>query len=85
MAPVLPSMWFFSTKARKTIWQGEFRDGDYLVFGRESKGLPESLLAENAERCVRIPQMNPRARSLNLGTACGIGLFEAIRQTQTAG
>ncbi|HSI85247.1 MAG: tRNA (cytidine(34)-2'-O)-methyltransferase [Candidatus Methylacidiphilales bacterium] len=80
-----PRLWFFTTKSPKTFWQADFQPGDYLVLGRESKGLPESLLAENPERCIRIPQFNPQARSLNLGTAAGIGLFEAIRQTQMHG
>ncbi|PTY03355.1 tRNA (cytidine(34)-2'-O)-methyltransferase [Verrucomicrobia bacterium LW23] len=79
-----PRLWYFTTKARKSLWQAEFRDGDYLVFGRESKGLPESLLAANEEWCIKIPQYNPHARSLNLSTAAGIGLFEALRQTRGA-
>ena len=72
--------WFFTTKARRGLWDGEFQKGDWLVFGRESKGLPESLLQANAESCLRIP-MRSEARSLNLATSVGIGVFEALRQT----
>ena len=71
--------WFFTTKARRGLWEGRFQKGDWLVFGRESKGLPESLLHANAESCLRIP-MRTEARSLNLATSVGIGVFEALRQ-----
>jgi len=70
---------FFTTKAKKIYWEERFFDGDYLVFGRETRGLPESLLAENAARCRAIP-MAPDARSLNLSTAAGIVLYEVLRQ-----
>jgi tRNA (cytidine/uridine-2'-O-)-methyltransferase len=70
---------FLTAKARRPYWSEQFADGDHLVFGRETKGLPESLLAANAEYCLRIP-MREEARSLNLATATGIVLFEAIRQ-----
>ena len=60
-------------------WTETFRDGDFLVFGRESRGLPESLLKANAEKCLTIP-MAPEARSLNLATSVGIVLYEAKRQ-----
>lgn len=71
--------WFFTTKASSIYWNETFRDGDFLVFGRESRGLPESLLRENASSCLRIP-MKPEARSLNLATSVGIVLYEAQRQ-----
>lgn len=71
--------WYFTTKATRGMWEGEFRDGDYLVFGRESRGLPESLLNANKDWCLRIP-MRREARSLNLATSVGIGVFEALRQ-----
>jgi len=71
--------WYFTTKATRGMWEAEFRDGDYLVFGRESRGLPESLLNANKEWCLRIP-MRREARSLNLATSVGIGVFEALRQ-----
>ena len=70
---------YFTTKASKAYWDETFLDGDLLVFGRESRGLPESLLRENAEACLTIP-MQPDARSLNLATSVGIALYEAKRQ-----
>ncbi len=70
---------FFTTKSNHLYWDTKFLDGDHLVFGRETRGLPESLLAENAARCRAIP-MAPEARSLNLATAAGIALYEAARQ-----
>lgn len=70
---------FFTTKTSRAYWTEEFRDGDHLVFGRETKGLPESLLAANEGTCLTIP-MVPGARSLNLATSAGIALYEAVRQ-----
>ena len=70
---------YFSTKATKIYWDERFCDGDFLVFGRESRGLPESLLRANVDRVLKIP-MAPTARSLNLATSVGIALYEGIRQ-----
>ena len=70
---------FLTTKATRTYWDAEFRDGDFLVFGRETKGLPEPLLAANAEHTLTIP-MRSATRSLNLATSVGIVLYEAMRQ-----
>ena len=69
---------YFTTKTERGYWSAEFRDGDHLVFGCETRGLPQSLLAENEPACLTIPQR--AGRSLNLGTATGIALYEAIRQ-----
>jgi|ERR1051326_4094709 tRNA (cytidine/uridine-2'-O-)-methyltransferase len=69
-----------TTKTKRAYWDVKFRPGDLLVFGRETKGLPESLLAEHAKDCITIPMEG--TRSLNLATAVGIVLFEAIRQQQ---
>jgi len=73
---------FFSTKAKNPYWQIQFLSRDYLIFGRETKGLPESLLSRHADVAFRIP-MQPEARSLNLATAVAIVLFEGIRQLST--
>lgn len=73
---------FLTKKAKRPYWAEQFEHGDHLVFGRETKGLPESLLAANAEHCLKIP-MRQEARSLNLATAAGIVLYEAIRQLHT--
>ena len=59
----------------------EFSPNDCLVFGRETRGLPEQVLRSNWDRCLTIPMRNPRVRSLNLATAVGIVLYEALRQT----
>jgi tRNA (cytidine/uridine-2'-O-)-methyltransferase len=72
---------FLTTKANRAYWSERFADGDHLVFGRETKGLPESLLTANAQYCLTIP-MREAARSLNLATAAGIVLYEAVRQLQ---
>jgi tRNA (cytidine/uridine-2'-O-)-methyltransferase len=70
---------FFSTKSRRPYWEINFNRGDSLIFGRETKGLPESLLADRASDCYTIP-MATGARSLNLATAVAIVLFEGVRQ-----
>jgi tRNA (cytidine/uridine-2'-O-)-methyltransferase len=71
---------FLTTKTERRYTEARFAPDDFLVFGRETKGLPESLLRENAESCLTIPMANPNVRSLNLATAAAIVLFEALRQ-----
>ncbi len=77
------TFYFLTTKTDRSYTQARFQPGDFLVFGRETKGLPESLLKENAETCLTIPMANPQVRSLNLATATAIVLFEAVRQLET--
>ena len=72
-------MWMFSTKGQQSHFDADFADGDWLVFGNETHGLPASLLDRDLSRIVRIPQA-PGERCLNLSTAAGIGLFEALRR-----
>jgi len=72
---------YLTTKASQSYAAWEFSDHDCLVFGRETRGLPEELLRANWERCLTIPMLNPNVRSLNLATAVGIVLYEALRQT----
>ena len=72
-------VFFLTTKSSRPYWDEQFRDSDFLVFGRETKGLPEPLLAANADRCLTIP-MPGSTRSLNLATAVGVVLYEAVRQ-----
>ena len=72
-------LWAFSTKASRLYTAAAYRPGDALVFGPESRGLPDSWLAARPDRAVRIP-IRPEARSLNLSTAVAIGVFEAVRQ-----
>jgi tRNA (cytidine/uridine-2'-O-)-methyltransferase len=73
-------VWYFSKKAHRSIYEATFSTGDYLVFGPETRGLPEDLLSEVGARALRIPMRGEAVRSLNLGTSVGIALFEALRQ-----
>jgi tRNA (cytidine/uridine-2'-O-)-methyltransferase len=73
---------FLTTKTQRRYFDVQFAPGDFLVFGRETKGLPEPLLAANAERLLTIPMHG--TRSLNLATAVAIVLFEAVRQNTPA-
>lgn len=72
-------VFYFSTKAEKVYSDVHYRTGDWLVFGKETKGLDPELLRRNADRAVKIPLLGP-ARSLNLSTSVAIAAFEAIRQ-----
>jgi len=74
-------LWSFSTRASLPYTKATFRPGDALVFGPESRGLPAAWLEARPDRAVRIP-IRPEARSLNLGNAASIGLFEALRQIE---
>ena len=71
--------WYFSTKAARWHSDIAYADGDYLIFGRESAGLPETLVYGNPERAVRIP-MRDSLRSLNLSNSVAIAVYEALRQ-----
>ena len=72
---------FFTTKAKQSFLDWTFEGNDCLVFGRETRGLPEDLLSGNWERCLTIPMLNPNVRSLNLANSVAIVLYEALRQT----
>lgn len=71
--------YYFTTKGRKTHSDAEYNDNVYLLFGKETKGLPEEMLYKNPERCVRLPMMGD-IRSLNLSNAVAIGTYEVLRQ-----
>ena len=72
---------YFSTKAQKVYSEVEYPDKSYLVFGKETAGLPEDLLHDNPEKCVRLPMINnSAARSLNLSNTVAIGVYEVLRQ-----
>ena len=78
-AQSLSTRYFFLTaKSGRAYYDVKFHDRDFLVFGRETKGLPENLLAKNIDNCLTIPMQ--KTRSLNLATAVAIVLFEAVRQ-----
>ena len=71
---------YLTTKTEKSYAEWQFAEGDCLVFGRETRGLPEDLLHANWERCLTIPMPNKNVRSLNLANSVGIVLYEALRQ-----
>lgn len=73
---------YFSTKAEKSFWSADYRSDDYLVFGCETRGLPEELLQENWNQCYRIPI--EQVRSLNLASSVGIVVYEGLRQARDA-
>ena len=77
-------LWCLSTKAPRCYTEARFEDECYLLFGKETKGLPEDLLAKHYEECIRIP-MRSEARSLNLSNAVAITTFEALRQLEFPG
>lgn len=72
---------YFTTKSKTPYTTWAFREGDCLVFGPETRGLPEAVLDSNRDSCLKVPMANQNVRSLNLATAVGIVLFEALRQT----
>lgn len=72
---------YLTTKTTRKYTDFSFRENDCLVFGPETRGLPEQVLADNSDRCLTIPMPNENVRSLNLSTSVGIVLYEAIRQT----
>lgn len=71
--------WYLSTKAARAHWDASYRDGDYLVFGCESRGLPEAIIHQAGDQAIRIPMKEGGTRSLNLSTAIAIALYEAVR------
>jgi tRNA (cytidine/uridine-2'-O-)-methyltransferase len=72
--------WWFLTKfATKLVWDADFQPGDVLVFGSETRGLPESIRIENAARCLKLP-MRETVRSLNLASTANTVVYEALRQ-----
>ncbi len=73
--------WYTSKKATQGYTDITFQPGDFLVFGKETLGLPEELLAAEAERSILIPILSPAVRSLNLANSAAIILYEALRQT----
>jgi len=76
--------WLLSSKVERPYWKAPIQDGDMLLFGRESKGLPASLLSSYQDSCLTIP-MSEGTRSINLATSVGIVLYEGIRQLRVAG
>lgn len=73
------NIWMTSTKAEKVYTEVTFQEDDYIMFGKESAGIPEEILVKNRDRCIRIP-MKEEIRSLNLSNSAAIVLYEALRQ-----
>lgn len=80
--PDTPAFYFCETVAARPYTAVRYRWGDYLVFGRETRGLPAALVTTHREQMISIPMWNPAVRSLNLATAVAIVLFEALRQVR---
>ncbi len=78
------NFWFYSTKAKYIHSDAPYKEGDFLVFGKETKGLPESLLKKYYSQSVRIPMMD-ETRSLNLSNSVCVGVYEALRQLDYKG
>ncbi len=77
-------IWYATTKAKRLYTEADFSEDDYIMFGRESAGIPEEILVENEETCIRIPMLE-EIRSLNLSNSVAIVLYEALRQNHFVG
>ena len=77
-------LWMATTKARKVYSEASFGEHDFIMFGRESAGIPEEILMDHADTCIRIPMLDS-IRSLNLANSVSIVLYEALRQLDFAG
>ena len=77
-------IWMATTKAKRSYTEVSFGMGDFIMFGKESAGIPEEILVENEENCIRIPMGND-IRSLNLSNSVAIVLYEALRQNDFEG
>ncbi|MGW8194016.1 MAG: tRNA (cytidine(34)-2'-O)-methyltransferase [Desulforhopalus sp.] len=73
-------LYFFTTKVLRSYTSAQYRQGDFLIFGKETKGLPRDILKFYQDRCYTLPMKNPHIRSLNLAMTVGIVLYEALRQ-----
>lgn len=78
-------MFFLSSKVKKSYWSTEFKDGDYLVFGSETTGIPIEVREKYLDNFLTIPQFNEETRCLNLSNSVGIVLYEALRQINIDG
>lgn len=74
------TIYYSTTKTSNIYTDVKFKDGDFIMFGPETRGIPESILDENSEKCIRIPMIKELKRSLNLANSANIVLFEALRQ-----
>lgn len=76
-------LYFFTTKTQNSYTNAAFQSGAYLIFGKETKGLPKETLSLYQDRCYTLPMPNPNIRSLNLAMTAGIVLYEALRQVSS--
>lgn len=79
------TLYFFTTKTTRPFTAARYRPGDYLIFGKETKGLPEEIRRLYSDRCYTLPMRNPYIRSLNLAMTAGVVLYEALRQNGFTG
>ena len=77
-------IWYATTKAKQSYTDVKFGPDDYIMFGKESAGIPEEILVDHEDTCIRIPML-PQIRSLNLSNSVAIVLYEALRQQNFAG
>ncbi len=84
LRPAPSQLWFFSGDVGRPVWEAALQPGDHLVFGKETAGLPELLLAAHPDRVLTFPML-PTERSLNLATAVCAGVYEALRQCVARG
>lgn len=77
-------IWMATTKAKKVYTEAQFGPDDYIMFGKESAGIPEEILVDHEDTCIRIPMLD-KVRSLNLSNSVSIVLYEALRQNNFAG
>jgi len=78
-------LWLLTTRTDRRFWDASFEDGDGLVFGNEGSGAPDWLHTELHDARITIPHADPALRSLNLSTAAGVAVYEALRQTRILG
>ena len=83
--PANARLWFIESNGPRLYTEAKFAPDDFLVFGRETAGLPKQMLKQNHERWLRIPMFNEQSRSLNLSNCAALVLFEALRQMGFAG
>jgi tRNA (cytidine/uridine-2'-O-)-methyltransferase len=83
--PRAARLWLVEAGGPRLYTEPDFKPDDYLVFGRETAGLPRRLLEEHRDRWIRIPMFNPNARSLNLSNCAALVLYEALRQQEFPG
>jgi tRNA (cytidine/uridine-2'-O-)-methyltransferase len=83
--PPSARLWFIESDGPRHYANADFQPDDYLVFGRETAGLPKTFLQEHREHWLRIPMFNPEARSLNLSNCVALVLYEALRQQDFSG